>query len=251
MKKAHTILRSLTTAKIPAIPAVLAMVLTLGLVVGVGAVNDKKQIVAYEDYTIAIKLDGEVQLPVNANGSRVYPITYNGTTYLPIRAVAGMAGLEVDWDQANQTVLLASKPADGVDLIETLKPYYLSDDARHYQTSDKKTQEISGKTYSHWDSIGISWTDHKGDQRNISYNIDGKYETLTFQYYSKTDAILRVLGDNDHVLAQVSIKGGQVAQTATVDLLSTSQLTFQVEKTHESTNPWDGFDVFIFDARLK
>lgn len=243
MKKARTILRSLTTAKIPVIPAALAMVLTLGLVVGVGAVNDKKQIVAYEDYTIAIKLDGEVQLPVNANGSRVYPITYNGTTYLPIRAVAGMAGLEVDWDQANQTVLLASKPADGVDLIDTYKAYYINE-FQQVQTTDKQDpKDISGKSYSHWIRLGGAY---RGVMGTISFNVEGKYDTLTFTYYSNEDVTLEVLGDNDYVLAQIPIKGGQVAKSIEVKLLGTSQLTFRNVETRGNGN-----ELYIVDARLK
>ena len=40
----------------------------------------------------------------DAKGNRVYPITYEGSTYLPVRAVAGLAGYEVNWDQATRTV---------------------------------------------------------------------------------------------------------------------------------------------------
>lgn len=42
----------------------------------------------------------------DVNGNPVYPLLYNGTTYLPIRAVSNMLGLNVDWDGATQTVLL-------------------------------------------------------------------------------------------------------------------------------------------------
>ena len=62
-----------------------------------------------------------------------------------------------------------------------------------------------------------------------SYNIEGKYDNLTFRYYSDCDCSLQVLGDNDAVLADISVKGGQVAQSVTVPLFKTSQLTFKTE----------------------
>lgn len=55
---------------------------------------------------ITVKLDGKVQSMTDVNGTPVYPLLYNGTTYLPIRAVSNMLGLNVDWDGATQTVLL-------------------------------------------------------------------------------------------------------------------------------------------------
>ena len=235
---------------LPALTLALALFLTAGLAVGASAAANRKQIVAYENYAIAIKLDGEVQTPTDANGKRVYPISYQGTTYLPIRAVAKMLGIGVDWEQATQTVLLGD-PAEGVDLVENFQPYYkTSGDSRNYQTADKKSKEISGKTYSHWAQVHMWGESDKGHLSNLSYNIDGKYKTLTFKYYCSKDTVLRVLGDNDSLLGEVTIKGGQVAQTLTVDLLGTSQLTFQVEPL--GRHGWgEGFDVYIVDAMLK
>ena len=232
--------------------AALAAVLALGLIVGATAAeNVKKQIVANEDYTIAITLDGEVQIPVNVNGDRVYPISYNGTTYLPIRTVANLAGLEVDWDQANQTVLLFSKPADGVDLIDTLKYYYRSNnDCKQYQSADKQATTISGINCSHWIEIYTTSYAQPGYTSEISFNADGKYETLSFQYYSEKDIILRVLGDNDYVLWEKEIKGGQVAQAAVdVKLLNTNGLTFQTEVLTPGDSNY--IKAYVFDARLK
>ena len=162
MKKLHSVRTFL--AGVPAalrkpvkVPAfALALVLVASLVVGVSAVNDSKQITAYERYDIAIKLDGEVQTPTDANGKRVYPISYQGTTYLPIRAVGKMLDIGVDWDPATKTVLLGD-PAEGVDLVDNFKPYYADEDCRNYQTADKKSYDISGKTYSHWAELGMPW----------------------------------------------------------------------------------------------
>lgn len=55
---------------------------------------------------VTVKYNGEVQTMKDATGTVVYPVLYNGTTYLPIRAVSNMLGIAVDWDQATRTVLL-------------------------------------------------------------------------------------------------------------------------------------------------
>lgn len=55
---------------------------------------------------IKVTLDGTPVKLVDVNGNPVEPFIISGTTYLPVRAVAGAFGLNVDWDGATQTVLL-------------------------------------------------------------------------------------------------------------------------------------------------
>ena len=55
---------------------------------------------------IKIVLDGKQINPTDANGNKVEPIIYNGTTYLPVRAVANALGKAVYWDGPNYTVYL-------------------------------------------------------------------------------------------------------------------------------------------------
>lgn len=59
-----------------------------------------------EDYTI--KLDGVTQTFKDANGKVVYPIVYQGTTYLPVRALSEALDLTVGWNGNTQTVTLTT-----------------------------------------------------------------------------------------------------------------------------------------------
>lgn len=43
------------------------------------------------------------------DGNRVYPVNYNGTTYLPIRAIGTLLEQEVVWDASTQTVSLTRR----------------------------------------------------------------------------------------------------------------------------------------------
>lgn len=198
-----------------------------------------QDIAACLNANITVKLDGEAQTLLDAQGNRVYPITYNGTTYLPVRAVAGLVGLDVDWDQATQTVLLGK--TKGVDLIDTYKAYEMDDFCWQVQTADKKNEEISGIACSHW----LRWEmgAWNSGERAISFNLLGKHDTLTFSYYADNDLTLKLLGDNGSVLGEYDIAGGAVAKTVTVPLLKTTELTFLAVMN-------DGTHLNVFNAYL-
>ncbi len=55
---------------------------------------------------IKIVVDGQKLNPTDVNGNKVEPIIYNGTTYLPVRAVANAFGKAVYWDGPTYTVYL-------------------------------------------------------------------------------------------------------------------------------------------------
>ena len=109
----------------------LALILTLCMTVtavvsftaGAAAAGGLQEIRAYLNSSITIKLDGEEKVITDANGVRTYPISYNGTTYLPVRSIAGLLGVDVGWDQATQSVLLGKQPS-GIDLIENYSIYH-------------------------------------------------------------------------------------------------------------------------------
>ncbi len=64
--------------------------------------------VTYRD--IKIVVDGNEIIPTDANGNPVEPFIIDGTTYLPVRAVANAFGKEVGWDDATNTVYLGVQP---------------------------------------------------------------------------------------------------------------------------------------------
>ena len=55
---------------------------------------------------IKISVDGKNVIPVNASGRPVEPFAINGTTYLPVRGIASVLGLNVNWDGNTNTVVL-------------------------------------------------------------------------------------------------------------------------------------------------
>lgn len=59
---------------------------------------------------IKIYWDGEEKTLADANGKKVEPMIYEGTTYVPLRAMSNLMGKEVDWNQADMAVYVGKKP---------------------------------------------------------------------------------------------------------------------------------------------
>ncbi len=74
---------------------------------------------------IRIYVDGQIQTPTDVDGNTVEPMIYNGTTYLPVRALTGMlTDKPVAWDGSKRSVYIGTKPsltldAQGENLILT------------------------------------------------------------------------------------------------------------------------------------
>lgn len=63
---------------------------------------------------IKISLNSQEILPKDATGNYVEPFIINGTTYLPVRAVANALGISVDWDGNTNTVILSNQNSGNV-----------------------------------------------------------------------------------------------------------------------------------------
>ena len=45
----------------------------------------------------------------DGNGKKVYPLSYNGTTYLPVRAVSELFDVMIEWKDATKTIFISEK----------------------------------------------------------------------------------------------------------------------------------------------
>ena len=77
------------------------------------------------DYAdIKITLNDSQITPKDATGATVEPFSVNGTTYLPVRAVANALGVDVDWNGDTSTVILSTeKSNENIDYIMKLGFY--------------------------------------------------------------------------------------------------------------------------------
>ena len=86
-----------------------AAVVLISSITTVMAVTGTRNIEAFFN-GIAIYLDGNKLDPKDANGNTVEPFIYNGTTYLPVRAIGEAIGRNVEWDAQNFSVYLGKRP---------------------------------------------------------------------------------------------------------------------------------------------
>lgn len=85
--------------------------LLLVSLIGSAAATVGRKAVEVDYNNIKVTMNGKTVNLVDANGNAVEPFAINGTTYLPVRAVADALGLDVGWDGATTTVKLTSKAA--------------------------------------------------------------------------------------------------------------------------------------------
>jgi len=220
----------------------IVLALVIGMTIGLAASGQLQKITAYLNYGITVKYDGDVQKMFDANGKRVYPISYEGTTYVPIRAVSNMMGVDVEWDGPNNTVWLG-QTGDYKDFIETVQPYSVNqnDEGGHYTIANNKTVNIGGKTYSNF----IKMLDYSSKDIELFYNLEGKYTELSFLIYSSEDDTLRIFGDNDELLLDKSITGDRLPERVTVDVKGVQQMTIINNFRH---GDWA---IYIVDAKIK
>jgi hypothetical protein len=105
---------------------------------GVYAGSQLQEIKAYLDSGMKFKMDGKPFQPLNDKGAVMAPITYNNSTYLPVRAISNALGVAVTYDSASHTVILGEK-TEGVAIAGGFND--------HLRTKDPDLTGYNGKDY--------------------------------------------------------------------------------------------------------
>ena len=154
----------------------LVTVLTLGTILPSSAATMKEIKVAMGG--IKIYVDGNLKKPTDVNGNVVEPMIYDGTTYLPVRALTGMlTDKEVAWDQQSQTVYIGQRPDVGVKSvpIDELKAYDTvssSTSSSSLYTGKDAQFTVLGDTYSPFNRMRLSGMGYR------VYKLDSNYDSI-------------------------------------------------------------------------
>lgn len=101
MNKSHLIL--IVALSISLLAAVFALGISATIVT---AQITAQSITATLDPNIIVRYNDDEQSMYDANGNQVFPINYNGTVYLPVRAFCDIFGINIEWIDSNKNVLI-------------------------------------------------------------------------------------------------------------------------------------------------
>ena len=197
----------------------LTMALVAGLAVPAGAALASKTIQVLTGSEIYV--DGVKMEPTDANGNPVDTFVYNGTTYVPLRAVSEYLGKNVSWDGASQRVYIGEAP--GVkQYLNTVCPPYQSDRFETYATV-----EMSGQKYANAARYGGGYSSGWA-----LYNLNGQYETLSFDMGhldgdSMDKGTLNIYLD-DNLAFSADMEAEDLPEHYTVDLHNALQMKIEM-----------------------
>lgn len=90
------------------ITAVTAGALAAGANIPQAAAAEITTVTAKISPEVAVVIDGVSRTFYDVSGKEVHPVAYNGTNYLPVRAIGELMGKNVNWDQSTKTISLTS-----------------------------------------------------------------------------------------------------------------------------------------------
>ena len=161
---------------------------------------------------IGVTLDGKRLDLRDAQGSAVEPFMFNGTNYLPVRAICEALGLNVDWNGSTNTIVLtAQRPqSSGAVGSGTLGDYYVEiKDAVLAEDHEGKPAII----------ITYAWTNNSEKTTNVISSI---YEQAFQDGVQLDPAIFGIFSDTNYD-AGASIK--KVRPGTTIDIQCAFALT--------------------------
>ena len=162
-----------------------------------------------DDFTIII--DGKEYTFKDANGNRAYPILWEGSTYLPLRAIGEIMGSTVGWNDSTKTVTLTSSST--VTDADTFNPSGTTDTTADGHISLDKAKQIAAA------DAGAAYADVtflKGykeyDDRRWEYEIDFTYNGYKYEYTINAETGAVVSKESE------AVRGGSSSTTDNVTM---------------------------------
>lgn len=158
----------------------------------------------------------------DSDGNAVDAFVYNGTTYLPVRAVSKLLDVPVQWEGSTRSVYLGTHASETpAAYLEDLEPFIGIDLDTLTKTDNVGNEHIRTITYGYPYKI------------NNTYLLNGNYTAITgvlFQTQemrnSKTESTLKIYGD-EKLLYQSSVSAGVLPIDFDVDLTGILKLRIE------------------------
>lgn len=157
----------------------------------VAGTNEEAVALLNED--IKIFFEDEEQTFEDVNGNVVYPLSYNGTTYLPVRAVSGLFDLSIAWDGANNAVLISDEP---IELDEEEEYDEFADEYSGDEYFDELLEEDLEELEDDEEAIEIddSFIDENGNEVFYYFTDD---DEVIYYYWDENDELVEYTYDEE------------------------------------------------------
>ena len=197
--------------------------------VGVFAKNIRQTIDAVY-MNVKLVIDGEEITPKDVDGNIVEPFIYNGTTYLPVRAIGEAFDKDVHWDGETATVYVG-------DIVKPEKEVYLYD--KPYIECGNSSEFKAGKRGSAWYDKDVK--NYVGFDLNDSEKLSkDKYRFSNYVTYALNGLATKVKGtfkapkfnyNMDHAEYQVNFynESGKLLYKSPIINPSTADINFEFE----------------------
>lgn len=212
---------------------------------------------------IKILIDGKEYKPTDATGNLVEPFIYNGTTYLPVRAIANAFDKEVDWEAQTSTVTLGSKNYDWLDQMGYVD-YETTGSRNVFSAISAKTIMSDGLKFDRgmefrldddtYESRGtIEHNDGTMEcYHRISYLLNNQYnsfEGVITARDSQRSAQIKFYGDGQLIYSSPVISQGMKSTNFKIDVSNIKLLKISIDYINPSDSNFY-VSACIADARL-
>ena len=175
---------------------------------------------------IKIVIDGTEIEPTDANGDPVEPFIYNGTTYLPVRAVGEAFAKKVRWDGETNTVYMEQQGT--VTYLDTLAPQSFEPQGRgDYSSVGNNSKYGGGVDYQR----GVVIETNKA--ATLTYSLDGNYSSFISDIYftigwGMGPTIVKIYGDDKLMYESPGMTNDTLTQSINLDVSGVAQLKIEV-----------------------
>lgn len=146
------------------------------------AINSVDKIEAYLANDMKFRVDNELWQPKDVDGSFLYPIIFNGRSYVPVRALLESKGVKVDFNNEERTIIL-DYPKNGWDVSKVQQAD--TDGIGGWDVSKLKRDDLNSVI-----SMDVWQVIDEPDIRIIDYNSDKYLDMQGVSFVNESNFIL-------------------------------------------------------------
>ncbi|HML38381.1 MAG TPA: stalk domain-containing protein [Bacillota bacterium] len=195
---------------------------------------------AYLRPDILVMYDFEIQAFKDVNGDTVYPIIYNGSTYLPVRAISKLIGAPIEWDGTLKTVSISIHgPEAAEEEEETATPAAVDTTPGAVNTTSGAVNTTSGAVNTTSGAVNttsgaVNTTPGAVDTTPAAVNTSapllkdlfGRTEVLYYEATGHATAINTASAENKKLIAAAITDNCMKVQELTLEIKGTDQTDF-------------------------